>query len=88
MKQLIQIVQKSIIKFQVIFETGLVTSRSNSAYKGYQKSFPDSIEIAHASKKSEGTFGPVHVDILWDEVHEFMNATIEWMVPFLDLFGV
>ena len=43
MEQLIWIVQKSIIKLQAIFESGLVASRSNSTSKGYQKSFPDFI---------------------------------------------
>ena len=43
MEQLIQIVQKSIIKLQAIFESSLFTSRSNSTFKGYHKSFPDFI---------------------------------------------
>ena len=28
------------------------------------------------------------VDQLWDEFHGVMKATTEWMVPFIDLFGV
>ena len=37
MDQLIRIVQKIIINLQVIFESGLVTSRKNNEFKGYQK---------------------------------------------------
>ena len=37
MERLIRIVQKSIIKLRAIFESGLVTSRRNSTFKGYQK---------------------------------------------------
>ena len=36
-EKLIRIVQKSIINPQAIFESGLVTFRSNSAFKGYQQ---------------------------------------------------
>ena len=95
MDKLIQIFQKSIIKLQAIFDSGLVTSRSNSAFKGYQKSFPDFIESAQASNKSKETFVPAHVDLkdtsddqLWDEFHGVMKAKMEWMVTFLELFGV
>ena len=63
MDQLIWIVQKSIIKLQAIFESGLVTSRINSAFKGYQKSFPKFVESAQASNKSEETCVPVNVDL-------------------------
>ena len=35
--QLIRIVQKSIIKLQAMFGSGLVIPRSNSAFKGYQQ---------------------------------------------------
>ena len=44
MEKLIRIVQKSIINIQAMFDSGLVTSRSNILFKGYQQSFPDFIE--------------------------------------------
>ena len=63
MEQLIWIFQKSIIKLQAILKTRLVTSISNIAIKGYQKSFPDFIESAQSSNKSNKTCGPVHDDL-------------------------
>ena len=95
MEHLIRIFQKSIIKLLAIFESGLVTSRRNSVFKGYQQSFPDFIESAQASNRSEETCGTMHVDLeeravdqLWDEVHGFMKAITDWMVTFLELFGL
>ena len=95
MELLIWIVQKSIIKLQGIFESGLGTLRSNSAFKEYQLSLPYFVKSAQASNKSEETCGPVHVDPeepavdqLWDEFHGVMKTTAEWMVPFIELFGV
>ena len=81
MKQLIRIVQKSIIKLQAIFESGLVMSRSNTVFKEYQQSLLDFIKISQESNKPEETCGPVHFDLeypavdqFWDEVHGVMKS--------------
>ena len=63
MEPLIRIVQKNIIKLQDIFSSGLVMSRSNSSFKGYQLSFPDFIESEKSRNKSEETCRPVYVDL-------------------------
>ena len=95
MELLIWIVQKSIIKLQGIFESGLGTLRSNSAFKEYQLSLPYFVKSAQASNNPEETCGPVPVDLeepdvyqVWDEVHGDMKATTELMFPFLGLFGI
>ena len=46
MEHLIRIVQKRIIKRDVMFESNLVASRSRFAFKGYHKTFPDFIASA------------------------------------------
>ena len=96
MEQLLRIVEKSKIKLDAIFESGLVTSRSKTYFKGYQQTYPEFIESLVASSNGGISMsGPVNVDLnmpavdqLWDEVKGVMEVTTAWMKPFLNLFGV
>ena len=44
MEQLIHIMQKSITKLDTNSESGIVTSRFKTSFKGYQQPFPDCIK--------------------------------------------
>ena len=89
-EKLIRIDQKSITKLDIMFESGLVASRSRLTFKGYQQTFPDFIHSALASNKDNKTNGLVNVDLdkspvhqLWGDVQVVLNIATEWMVMFL-----
>ena len=63
MEQLIQILQKIIIKLISIFRSGIDTSRNQTSFPGYQKTFPNLISISQASGGVQESSGPVNVDI-------------------------
>ena len=63
MEQLIRILQKSIIKLISIFRSGLDTSRNQTSFPGYQKTFPSLISISQAIVGVQESSGPVNVDI-------------------------
>jgi hypothetical protein len=94
MEQLIRIVDKSNIRLESIFQSGLVTSRSKTTFKGYQQTFPEFILALQAG--SDGVSGgPVEIDLdepavdqLWEEVKGVIEVANSWMIPFLGMFGV
>jgi hypothetical protein len=94
MEQLIRIVQKSLIRLDVIFESNLVALRS-MGFKGYQGLFPDFLAALRVKKSNYDDAGKVEVNInnpvvgqLWDEVMGLLAFTRSVMVPFLKVFGV
>jgi hypothetical protein len=94
MEQLIRIVMKTNIRWQALFESRLVISRSNTYFRGYQQTFPEFLSSLQAGSAGV-TAGPVHVDLdapaitqLWDEVQGVIEADNAWMTRFLTLFGV
>jgi hypothetical protein len=94
MEQLIRIVQKSLIRLDVIFESNLVALRS-MGFKGYQGLFPDFLAALRVKKYNYDDAGKVEVNInnpvvgqLWDEVMGLLAFTRSVMVPFLKVFGV
>jgi len=95
MEQLNRIVMKTNIRWQALFESRLVISRSNTYFRGYQQTFPEFLSSLQAGSAGV-TAGPVHVDLdapavtqLWDEVQGVIEAANAcWMTSFLTLFGV
>jgi len=72
----------------------LVTSRSDTSFKGYQHTFPEFLSSLRAGLDGYSA-GPIHVDNsrpavdqLWDEVQGVLEFTNLFMIPFLKLFGV
>ena len=93
-EQLIRINQKTDIRLGAIFESDLVTTRSNSSFKGYQRTTPEFLESMKSDSSADAA-GPVDVDLekpavdqLWDEVKGIIDVVNACMVPFLKLFGV
>ena len=85
---------KTNIRWQALFESRLVISRSNTYFRGYQQTFPEFLSSLQAGSAGV-TAGPVHVDLdapainqLWDEVQGVIEAANAWMTSFLTLFGV
>ena len=61
MEQLIRIVERSNTRLDAIFESNLVTSRSDTTFKGYQQTFPEFLSSLWSG--SDGFYiGPIHVD--------------------------
>ena len=60
MEQLIRIVDRSNIKLEAMFDSGLVTSRSNTTFKGYQQTFPEFLAAIQAGNDGVSG-GPVDV---------------------------
>ena len=94
MEQLIWILQKIIIGLLSVSRNGLVTSRIQTSFLGYQQNFPNLISSSQASYGAQESSGLVNVDLnqpdvgqLWDEVSGLLQASTAWVVPFLRLFG-
>ena len=92
MDHFIHIVQKTNIRIDAIFQSGLVTSRSKSTFKGCQNTFSDFLDSMIAGSKMGG---PIDVDRneiavhqLWGEVSGIIVAVNSCMLPFLKLFGI
>ena len=91
MEELIQIVQKSEIKVQALFESNLVTARSKSSFKGYSATFGDYLL---SLKSGSRTSGNVEVDLgkpaisqLWEEMKGIIAVANSFVLPFLEMFG-
>jgi hypothetical protein len=95
LEQLIGIVDKSKIRSDAIYSSGLVTARGNSTLKGYLSTFREFVENLKSAAAKKPPGGPVNVDVnekavdqLWDEVQGVINAVNAWMIPFLGIFGI
>ena len=94
-EQLIRIVQKSMIKLDSIFASGLEISRKNACLSGYQATLPDFIKSLAAAQARDEQCGPVDVDPskeivhqLWTDVKGVIEQGVTIMMPFLKKFGV
>ena len=93
MEQLMRISEKSNIWMNAMFESNLVASRYNGAFKGYQMTFPEFLSSMQA--QSDGaTPGLIDVDLqspavnqLWNEVEGVITLVNSWMIALLKLFG-
>ena len=90
--QLIQIHQKTNIKLDAMFDSGLVMSRSSSSFSGYTNTIDDHVKSLRAK---HNMCGPITVDLkkpavdqLWDSVSDIITNGNRMMLPFLKLFGV
>ena len=91
MLQLLEIVQKSTLKVNCIFESCFNMNRSNKA-KGYQSTTD---EFHKRIMRGSTTHGPVHVDLskpavdqLWGSVQPLISFSVGIMTSFLKRFGV
>lgn len=95
LEQLIGIVDKTKIRFDAIYSSGLVTARSNCTLKGYLSTFREYVETLKQAASKQPSSGPVVIDDskaavhqLWDEVKGVIEAVNTYMKPFLQLFGI
>ncbi len=95
LEQLVRIVDKSKIRSDAIYKSGLLTARSNCTLKGYLSTFREYVDNLKSAAATRPPGGPVDVDEneqavdqLWDEVQGVINAVNSWIVPFLKIFGV
>lgn len=94
-EQLIRIIQKSVIKLDSIFASGLEISRKNAGLSGYQATLSGFIKSLSAAQAREDQCGPVDVDPekeivhqLWADVKGVIEQAVAVMTPFLRKFGV
>ena len=65
MEQLTRIVDKIRIRFDAIYNSGLVTARSNCTLKGYLSTFREFVEsLKGAAASTNLSVGPVDVDLM------------------------
>ena len=93
--QLIAIVNKTKICFEVNFDSGLVTARQNCTLQGYLSTFHEFVENLKDAATNKPSAVPVFmndfepaVEQLWDEVKDVIEAVNTYRKPFLKLFGV
>ena len=94
-KKLICIYDKTKVRNDAIFESGLVISLSNTTLKEYQKTFLEFLDSLKKVALKTVCCGPLNFDLdmplvyqLWDMVKEVIDGTNTYMKIFLKIFSI
>ena len=86
---------KTNIRNDDIFESGLAAYRYKTTLKGYQNKFPQFIDSLKKAASTSVCYGPLNVDLdmpavdkLWDTVREVSDSTNTYTELFLKLFSI